>query len=100
MGISLAKAQLLSLGLTTFLYGASVWKCLQCSRLAFAPADMMHADRIVLNPLPRHNCGDVFQSVGGHPEAAQDDSPSFVLDAHGGNTSANTIVQWQKCTLF
>jgi hypothetical protein len=99
MGISLVKAQLLSLGLTTFLYGASAPKSLHCSHLAFALADI-HMDRIVLHALPRHNCGDVFQGVGGHPEAAQDDPPSFVLDVHGGNPSANTILHWQKCTFF
>jgi hypothetical protein len=76
MGISLVKAQLLSLGLTTFLYGASAPKSLHCSHLAFALADI-HMDRIVLHALPRHNCGDVFQGVGGHPEAAQDDPPQF-----------------------
>lgn len=92
MGISLAKAELVSLGLTTFLYGASVWKSLQCSRLAFALANM-HANRIVCNALPHLDCGDVFQGGGGHPESAQQDPPSVVLDAHGGDPSANNTVQ-------
>ena len=69
MGISLEKAELVSLGLTTFLYGASVRKSFQCSRLAFALANI-HADRIVLHALPHLDRGDVLQGGGGHPESA------------------------------
>ena len=60
----------------------------------------MHADRIVRHALPHHNCGAVFWGVGGHPEAAQEDPPGVILDAHGGNPGANITVQWQTLMFF
>lgn len=90
MEISLAQAQFLSLGLTTFLYGASLRKSLY---LAFGQANM-RTDRIVLHALPHHDCGDVFECVGGHPASAQQDPSSVDFDAPGGDPSANTTVPW------
>ena len=57
MGISLEKAELISLALTTFLYGESR-KRLDCLPVLLLTYGL--GDRVVFRFVPHDNCGDVF----------------------------------------
>jgi hypothetical protein len=60
----------------------------------------MYTGRIVLHALSDLDCRDVPQGVGGHPGSTQQDSPSVVLDARGGDPSTSTTVSWQTFFLI
>jgi hypothetical protein len=85
MGISLEKAELISLALTTFLYGESR-KRLDCLPVLLLTYEL--GDRVVLRFVPHDNCGDVFQGNGGYSSTAHKDSSSVIDDASGGNYGA------------
>ena len=82
MGISLEKAELISLALTTFLYGESRNRldCPPVFPLTYEPAD-----RVVLRSVSHHDCGDVLQGNGGYSSTAHKDSSCVMDDVSGGD---------------
>jgi hypothetical protein len=78
MGISLAKAQLISLALSTFLYGAS--RPTSSVHLTYEPMD-----RGVFHFVSHHGRDYVLECDGRYSSTALKDTSCVLLDASGGH---------------
>ena len=100
MGISLEKAELISLALTTFLYGESRNRL---DRPPVFPLTYEPADRVVLRFVSHHDCGDVLQGNGGYSSTTHKDSSCVMDDVSGGDydwTSSNMPALFIDAVLF
>jgi hypothetical protein len=90
--ISLPKSELISLGLTTFLYGEPMNPTFFSLAFLLDDDDGLSVNRIVLRSVSHHG-GDIILSESVCASTPHKDPPSVILDASGGHYGASTFYQ-------
>lgn len=90
MGISLPKGELISLALTTLLYGTPIIISIKIVLLSLmANHDGLSTNRIIFNSVHHHG-GDDILCASVYASTSHEDSPSVIPDACGGHDGMST----------